>query len=220
LNRIYDDRLTQLNDELVQLQSATPSHTEYIAMLKCIEQRRDEKIRLATKLFEYQVKALKTKSVAERSQINSQFFQFNRDLRETYLEKVGDEMSRIKSDRWGAEGSTPDYAIRFPPKRSVQITNQTAYNKEVSILSGVAKYVGFPAPPEIRGASKSELDEDFEKMGVSFSGTVPLRTHLALPKLALTMSLDYHTNTSSCSTTNSTCSQQLPILFGYSKGVC
>jgi hypothetical protein len=45
--------------------------------------------------------------------------------------------------------------------------NQTAYNKEVSILSGIAKYVGFPAAPDVQGVNKSELDEDFEKMGVS-----------------------------------------------------
>jgi hypothetical protein len=167
LPRIYDDRLAQLNDELAHLQAPTSTHPEYLAMLKCIEQRRDEKIRLATRLFEYQVQALKVKSVAEKSQINSQFFQFNREHRETYMEKVGDEMYRIQRDRWGVEGNTPDYAIQFPTKRSAQISNQTAYNKEVSILSGIAKYIGFPAAPDVQGVNKSELDEDFEKMGVS-----------------------------------------------------
>ena len=85
------------------------------------------------------------------------------------MERVGNEIYKIQRERWGSEGSTPDYAIRFPTKRSIQITNQIAYNKEVSILSGVAKYVGFPAAPDVEGASKGQLDEDFDKMGVSLS---------------------------------------------------
>ena len=49
----------------------------------------------------------------------------------------------------------------------LQITQQTAYNKEVSVLSGIAKYVGFPTAPDITGVRAAELDEDMEKMGVS-----------------------------------------------------
>jgi hypothetical protein len=54
----------------------------------------------------------------------------------------------------------------FPMRRSQQIAQQTAYNKEVSLLSGLAKFVGFPAAPTMRAARKQESDEDFEKMGV------------------------------------------------------
>jgi hypothetical protein len=45
--------------------------------------------------------------------------------------------------------------------------NQVAYSNEVSILSGVAKYVGFPAAPPMASTTAAELEEDLEKMGVS-----------------------------------------------------
>ena len=42
-----------------------------------------------------------------------------------------------------------------------------AYNMEVQILSGIAKYIGFPAAPEVKGVASSELQQDLEAMGVS-----------------------------------------------------
>ena len=42
-----------------------------------------------------------------------------------------------------------------------------AYNMEVQILSGIAKYIGFPAAPEVKGAASSEMQQDLEAMGVS-----------------------------------------------------
>jgi hypothetical protein len=57
--------------------------------------------------------------------------------------------------------------IRLPEKRSDQIRHQTAYNLEVSILSGVAKYVGFPAAPDISTARSTDVDDDLRAMKVS-----------------------------------------------------
>jgi hypothetical protein len=57
--------------------------------------------------------------------------------------------------------------VRLPEKRSDQIRHQTAYNLEVSVLSGVAKYVGFPAAPDISAARPTEIDEDLRAMKVS-----------------------------------------------------
>jgi len=61
----------------------------------------------------------------------------------------------------------PTYTIPFPDKRIQQVSQQTAYNKEVSILSGVAKYVGFPAAPELPSVQTNDLEGDIQKMGVS-----------------------------------------------------
>ena len=59
-----------------------------------------------------------------------------------------------------------EYMVRLPEKRSDQIRHQTAYNLEVSVLSGVATYVGFPAAPDIGSAKPSEIDEDLRAMKV------------------------------------------------------
>lgn len=133
-----------------------------------MQKYRDDKFDVEQKTLVYKVRALKTKSVAERSQIHSAYFQTVRDIREKHLEKASEFFYRIQRDRFKTDESTPNYSIPFPTRRSQQITQQTAYNREVSVLSGVAKYVGFPAAPEATTARQAELNEDMEKMGVSF----------------------------------------------------
>ncbi len=136
--------------------------------MQCLDQRREEKIQLERVLLGYKLQVLENKSVAERSQLHSQYFQNVRAIRDRKLEEVGEQWYQIQRDRRGCEGiaNSSDFTYQFPTRRSQQITQQTAYNLEVSILSGMAKYVGFPAAPSINGARPSEVDEDFQNMGV------------------------------------------------------
>jgi hypothetical protein len=168
--RLHTERLEQLNREEAMLKSANPTHPDYLAMMRCIDARRDEKVRIADTIREYQVDSLKRSAVAKRSQILTQYQQEIRDVREKKLEQLGKQWYEIQHDRRSYAGSVPDYTLKFPTRRSQQIVNQVAYSNEVSILSGVAKYVGFPAAPTMASATAAELEEDLEKMGVS-SGT-------------------------------------------------
>ena len=172
--RLYDERIAALNGELAQLSGPNPTHPELLRQLQCIQQYRDEKFEVEQKLLVFKVGALKRKSIAERSQIHSAYFQTIRDIRERHFERASEHFYRIQRDRFKADESIPNYSIPFPTRRSVQITHQTAYNKEVSVLSGVAKYVGFPAAPDIASARAAEVDEDMEKMGVSDNPDSPV----------------------------------------------
>lgn len=136
-------------------------------MLQCVVARRDDKIRIENKLMELKFESLQKQAVARRSQILSQYSQTVRAIREKKLELLGKQWYDIQHDRRGYAGNVPDYALKYPPKRSQQITHQMAYNKEVSILSGIAKYVGFPAAPAMSAATPVELEDDLDKMGVS-----------------------------------------------------
>ena len=149
------------------LRQANPTHPEFLAMLECLKARKDERIRVATTIREYEMQTLQRSAVARRSQILTQFQQEVREIREKTLEQLGKQWYEIQHDRRSYAGSVPDYTLKFPTSRSQQIRNQVAYSNEVSILSGVAKYVGFPAAPPMASATASELEEDFEKMGVS-----------------------------------------------------
>lgn len=165
--RLYEERLEQLNREEEMLRQDKPTHPEYLAMMKCIDARRDERIRISENLRRYELQSLKNYAVARRSQILVQYHQDVRDVREKKLEQLGKQWYEIQHDRRSYAGSVPDYSLKFPTRRSQQVLQQIAYNNEVSILSGVAKYVGFPAAPPMVSASQSELEEDLEKMGVS-----------------------------------------------------
>lgn len=149
------------------LREDKPTHIEYLAMMKCIDARRDERSRISTRLREYKIQTLQTYAVAKRSQLLAQYQQDVRAIRERKLEQLGQEWYDIQHDRRSYAGSVPDYTLKFPTRRSQQITNQVAYSNEVSILSGIAKYVGFPAAPPMAPVTEAELEEDLQKMGVS-----------------------------------------------------
>jgi hypothetical protein len=154
------------------LKQDPPIHPEYLAMMRCIDARRDEKLRIERRLAELKREALQRCAVARRSQILSQFYQDVRGIREKKLELLGKQWYEIQHDRRGYGSNVEDYTLKYPARRSDQLKQQYAYNTEVSILSGIAKYRGFPAAPPMAPATASELEEDFKKMGVSFTPTI------------------------------------------------
>lgn len=141
-------------------------HPEYLAMIQCIDERRAGKIAYENQLREYKKKCLERTTVAERHQLHSQYFQTVRDLREDILADCNQRIYDLQRGRRQLGVDETEYSLRLPEKRSEQIRQQTAYNLEVSILSGVAKYVGFPAAPEIQPARSSEIDDDLRAMKV------------------------------------------------------
>ncbi|KAI1141919.1 Sds3-like-domain-containing protein [Hypoxylon sp. FL0543] len=161
-DRLYEERLEQLNREEAMLRSDTPTHPEYLAMMQCIDARRDERVRVANRELELKIEALERRAVARRAQIHSQYFQAVRESRETILAELGQQWYDIQHERRKQANNIPEFGLRFPPEPMQRIRNAVAYNKEVSILSGVAKYKGMPAAPEMKGATMQELDDDFE----------------------------------------------------------
>lgn len=166
-DKLYDEKITQLNLELNQLSDPQTRHPELLKQFECVNKYRDEKQETEQKLLVFKVGALKRKSVAERSQIHSAYFQTMRDIRERHMECMSEHFYRIQRERFKSNQVTPTYTIPFPDKRISQVTQQTAYNKEVSILSGIAKHVGFPAAPDLLAARTTDLEGDLREMGVS-----------------------------------------------------
>lgn len=150
------------------LDSPTPTHPELLAALQVIDRHRDEKIRYEDTLVRYKLQALQRKSVAEKAQAHGQYMCRVQDIREKHLENLNKEFYQIQHERRATKTTAEDYMYHYNPKRSDQIRRQAAYNKEVSLLSGIAKHVGFPAAPEMKGLKQAEIDEDLRAMGVSF----------------------------------------------------
>jgi len=162
------------------LTGPNPTHPEYLRQIECVERYRDSKINYERTLFRFRQQALVNKSLAERAQANSTFFQRIRDAREKHSSAVSKQFYAIQHDRFKTDELSPHHIISFPTRRSQQIANQTAYNQEVSVMAGVAKYVGFPAAPTLLGARPSELDDDLEKMGVSWPILSPCTVYALL----------------------------------------
>ncbi|KAL8943543.1 MAG: hypothetical protein Q9216_001001 [Gyalolechia sp. 2 TL-2023] len=165
--KLYDERLASCDAELAMLAGPTITHPALLSMKAVLDQRREEKIQYENKLLKYKLGCLENKSKAEKAQVHGQYMQSVREIRDQDLEQANKKWYQIHKERRSRDDDVPEYTYQFPTRRSQQIISQTAYNKEVSLLSGIAKYRGFPAAPELCGAKPSEIDSDFEKMGIA-----------------------------------------------------
>ncbi|KAK3953169.1 Sds3-like-domain-containing protein [Pseudoneurospora amorphoporcata] len=165
--RLYQERLELLNQEEAMLTCENPTHPEYLAMLQCLNSRREERIKTSTLELQFRMAMLQRRAVAERAQILSHYHQAVRESREKVLEELGQEWYDIQQERRRFANAIPDYGIHYPTAKTQSIRNAVAYNKEVSILSGFAKHVGFPAAPPIHGASEDQVENDLEAIARS-----------------------------------------------------
>jgi hypothetical protein len=163
---LYKHRLDSLEREEESLTSSKPTHHEYLAMKKCLDDRYSEKVRQIETEYELEVQALKDRAGAGHSMVWSHFYQQVRDQREQIQELLNEEWYRIQNARRSAH-SLPEFSLSFPSNLVQRTRNAVAYNMEVSYLSGIAKNEGFPAAPELKGVNNSEMEDDFEAMQAS-----------------------------------------------------
>lgn len=168
--RLYNERLATLTAELELLNQPSCAHPEYLRQVACVDARREKQIREANAYHFYRMQSVRQRTLGERSQLHSQYFQTIRDMRENVLYELGEDWYNIQKERRRQHQENDDaFIYKFPEKRSDQIRRQTEYNQEVSVLSGVAKHVGFPAAPEIGGAKPDSMEDDMRAMRVSTS---------------------------------------------------
>ena len=165
---MYGEAVANINAELASLESDEPSHPEYLAISAAITRRKETRVALARTKFGLQVKNWQTRGSAEQTQCYSQYAQSCRDIRDAILTRASDDWYHIQKSRRAFEDSIAVVSLASY-KRADLVAQQTAYSTEVSILSGIAKYVGFPAAPELPVATTSEIEEDLKSLGVSAS---------------------------------------------------
>lgn len=158
--------MQRLEEEEQSLLADEPTHREFLNMKKCLDDRLAKSLREIAKENELKQRAHEKRFVAERAQIWSQFAQGVREKRESTLESLNKEWYDVVAARRNAH-SLPDYGVIFPKDQSQRVRNAVAYNTEVSTLAGMAKYKGFPAVPDIKGASSAEISDDFSAIEVT-----------------------------------------------------
>ncbi|TWU77132.1 hypothetical protein ED733_008337 [Metarhizium rileyi] len=159
-DRLYKDRLQRLEEEEQSLLAPVPTHPEYLNMKQCLDDRFEKKVREVNHELGFRIEAHKRRAVAIRAQIWGQYFQAVREKREAALESLNRQWYEVQTARRTAH-SLPDYGLLFPKDQVQRLRNAIAYNTEVSTLAGIAKYEGFPAGPELKGASTAEAEADF-----------------------------------------------------------
>ena len=149
-------------------------HPELLAMKEAIDHNKKQKTMYQQTFLKYKLETLQRESIATKHQVQSQYMQAVRELRDQSLDQLNKEFYQVQRERRSGNSNVADSLYLFSSNRSQQVRQQTAYNSEVSILSGVAKYVGFPSAPAIENARPNELEDDLRGMGVSstISGAV------------------------------------------------
>jgi hypothetical protein len=166
-DKLFNEKLAALASEVEMLTQADCQHPEYLRQAACVDARYAKQVSEVHAYYRYKMQALRITTLAERSQLHSQYFQTARELREEQAYQLGEDWYKIQKERrQSSHGQDGQYILKFPTKRSEQLRNQAKYNQEVSILSGVAKYVGFPAAPAITGAEGDALEDDLKSMKV------------------------------------------------------
>lgn len=167
MNSHLQEQLDQAEYELSLLHQANCGHPTYLAQLACIDERRDEKLHYEDTLLRYNLQALVNKTVAERGQHLTQFFQEVRDIRDDAIDKCYKELYTLQKERrrFGTEESS---TMLYTNRRAELLQIQASYNMEVSILSGIAKHIGFPAAPELVRLGSTEIEQDLAAMEVCF----------------------------------------------------
>ncbi|KAF8426272.1 Sds3-like-domain-containing protein [Tirmania nivea] len=166
-DKLYEERISDIDEEIRLVNEGT--HPELVAMMEAVNKRRDDKIRLYNTQLRYALHSQHTTMIATRSQLHSQYAQHVREIRERYLDRVSEGLYQIQRERRAADMLVQDYTYRISEDRATRMRERQAYNMEVQILSGIAKYIGFPAAPEVKGVASSELQQDLEAMGIAVS---------------------------------------------------
>ena len=165
---LVNERLASIEQELQMLQRADCMHPEYLRQVICIDERQAKQVREANAYHRYKMQALRNRTLGERAQRHSQYFQTVREAREETLYALGQDWYSIQKERRQQHQDQDEHFLyKFPTRKSAQLRQQAKYNQEVSVLSGVAKYVGFPAAPDIGGVEGGGLEDDFKAMRVS-----------------------------------------------------
>ena len=94
-------------------------------MLQALDARREKKIEVEQVALRYKLQALQVKTVGERSQVHSQYFQTARAIREKKMEDVGAQWYQIQRDRRNWNGNPPGKSILNISARTAPTLLQT-----------------------------------------------------------------------------------------------
>ncbi|KAG5362324.1 Transcriptional regulatory protein [Yarrowia sp. C11] len=142
------------------------THPELHAVYEHISKMREDKIKLAKTRRKYKLQCINNQTRASRVQIHQQFLKDQGDARSGLLLKTTEEWYRVNRERRAMDLMVPDYGYTIPESKSEQIHQRNAQVNEISLLSGISKYVGFPAAPVISQATEDETAEDLTALGL------------------------------------------------------
>ncbi|KAK9446846.1 Sds3-like protein [Limtongia smithiae] len=147
------------------------THPELAAVLDQIVRARDERVQLASAHRKYRRRCIARQTRSSRVHIHQQFYKNTAAARAQLIMDTTSKWYRITKERRIMDASVPCYGYRIPEKKPTQQRHRWQQYNEIAILSGVSKYIGFPAAPAIKSASTEEVAEDMDALRQSWYHT-------------------------------------------------
>ncbi|KAK9480605.1 Sds3-like-domain-containing protein [Lipomyces japonicus] len=159
-DRLHDDKISRLHAEIQMCMDST--HPELASVYDQIGLNRHQKIRLAERHRHYRRICIQNQTKSYRDQIHQQFFKDRAELRTGLISDTTESWYKITRERVALDEVAPFFGFRIPDKRSTIVRQRQAQYQEVAILTGIAKYIGFPAAPDVSTATSEEIAEDMD----------------------------------------------------------
>ncbi|KAK9245215.1 Sds3-like-domain-containing protein [Lipomyces tetrasporus] len=161
-DRLHDDKIVRLQAEIEMCLDGT--HPELATVYDELAEARDKRISLADAHRKYRRRCIENQTRSYRTHIHQQFYKNGSNLRATMIQETTETWYKVNRERRAMDTMVPFYGYRIPEKRSVIYRQRQAQYNEIALLTGIAKYIGFPAAPEIKSATADEVAEDMEAL--------------------------------------------------------
>lgn len=163
-DQLHDDKMKRYMAEMDMCADGT--HPELEPVYARIARRRDDKIELARRHLEYKRRCIAIQTRACREQLHQQFMKEIADSRAALLLRTTEEWYRVNRERRAMDTLVPEYTYRAADSPTAQLHEFASVNHEIALLTGISKYIGFPAAPEIKPLSEDELQDDLYALGL------------------------------------------------------
>ncbi|KAK9368928.1 Sds3-like-domain-containing protein [Lipomyces kononenkoae] len=157
-DRLHDDKIARLQAEVEMCLDGT--HPELATIYDELAEARDKRIQLADAHRKYRRRCIENQTRSYRTHIHQQLYNNHASLRASMIQETTETWYKANRERRALDTVVPFYGYRVPEKRSVIYRQRQAQYNEIALLTGIAKYIGFPAAPEIKSATADEVAED------------------------------------------------------------
>ncbi|KAK9329993.1 Sds3-like-domain-containing protein [Lipomyces starkeyi] len=161
-DRLHDDKIARLQAEIEMCLDGT--HPELATVYDELAEARDRRIMLADAHRKYRRRCIENQTRSYRTHIHQQLYKNNANLRAAMIQETTETWYKVNRERRAMDTVVPFYGYRIPEKRPVIYRQRQAQYNEIALLTGIAKYIGFPAAPEIKSATADEVAEDMEAL--------------------------------------------------------
>ncbi|KAK9387796.1 Sds3-like-domain-containing protein [Lipomyces mesembrius] len=161
-DRLHDDKIARLQAEIEMCLDGT--HPELATVYDELAETRDSRIKLADAHRKYRRRCIENQTRSYRTHIHQQLYKNNANLRAAMIQETTETWYKVNRERRAMDTVVPFYGYKIPEKRSVIYRQRQAQYNEIALLTGIAKYIGFPAAPEIKSATADEVAEDMEAL--------------------------------------------------------